>query len=144
MKGSRSARPRSVSVKLTAMIDMAFLLITFFVMSIRFGQAGEEEITLPDADQASEVTQHQVELVTVNVTHHGNYIVNAVQQSSRGLLRHLKERKRAAHREIEVVIRGDRGTAFESVQRAMRLAAEAGIAHVSLAALQSADEVAEK
>ena len=140
MRGARSARPRSISVKLTAMIDMAFLLITFFVMSIRFGQAGEEEITLPDADQASEVTQQQVELVTVNVTQQGEYIVNAVQQTSRGLLRHLRERRRNSNRNIEVVIRGDRGTAFDSVQRAMRLAAEAGIAQVSLAALQNTEE----
>ena len=56
MKAGHSHRSRSISFKITAMVDMAFLLITFFIMSIRLGQQGEELVKLPNADQARAVT----------------------------------------------------------------------------------------
>jgi biopolymer transport protein ExbD len=140
MRAPRSNRPRSISFKITAMIDMAFLLITFFVMSIRFGQAGEEQIKLPDADQAKEVTDQRIELVTVNVTRDGLYLVNGVRKSGGELSNYLQSRKEESTKSIELVIRGDRNTQFSAIQRAMRLSAEAGIHDVNLAALQTSDE----
>jgi len=117
------------------MIDMAFLLITFFIMSIRFGQQGEELVTLPHADQASEVTDDRVDLVTINVTRDGLYVVNGIEHSASAIRRYLDSRK-AKGRRIEVVIRGDHRSEFNSIQRIMRMSAEAGIADISLAALQ--------
>ena len=140
IRAPRSNRPRSISFKITAMIDMAFLLITFFVMSIRFGQAGEEQIKLPDADQAKEVTDQRIELVTVNVTRDGLYLVNGVRKSGGELSNYLQSRKEESTKSIELVIRGDRNTQFSAIQRAMRLSAEAGIHDVNLAALQTSDD----
>ena len=127
MRHSRSFRPRSVSFKVTAMIDMAFLLITFFVMSIRFGHQGEELVKLPNADQAQEVTDERVELITVNVTRDGIYFVSGIEQSGSSLFRYLKDRRESSDDGIEVVVRGDRSSEFTDVQRVMRLSAEAGI-----------------
>ena len=121
------------------MIDMAFLLITFFIMSIRFGHQGEELVELPNADQAREVTDERIELITVNVTRDGYYVVSGIQRSGGKLFSYLKDRKEAAKEKIEVVIRGDREAEFNTIQRVMRLSAEAGIRAVSLAALQSGD-----
>ncbi len=125
---------------MTALIDMAFLLITFFVMSIRFGQAGEEEIELPKADQAKEVSDQRVELVIVNITRDGTYMLNTVRRSSSDLRRYLKERSDNSSRTLEVVLRGDRETPFEAIQRAMRISVEAGITEVGLAALQMGED----
>jgi biopolymer transport protein ExbD len=119
---------------------MAFLLITFFIMSIRFGQAGEEQVKLPNADQAKDVTDERVELVTINITKDGLYVVSGVHKSGGELFKYLQARKTESRKELEIVIRGDRKSEFGSVQRAMRLSAEAGITNVSLAALQTADE----
>jgi biopolymer transport protein ExbD len=121
------------------MIDMAFLLITFFVMSIRFGHQGEELVKLPNADQAQEVTDERVELITVNVTRDGIYFVSGIEQSGSSLFRYLKDRRESSDDGIEVVVRGDRSSEFTDVQRVMRLSAEAGIKDVSLAALQAGD-----
>ena len=128
------------------MIDMAFLLITFFIMSIRFGQAGEETIELPNADQAREVTDERVELVTVNVSGEGVYLVSGVQRSRAELDRYIEARKAEAseHRKLEIVVRGDRSSRFENVQAVMRMAADAGVTDVSLAALQAADNVEQR
>lgn len=117
------------------MIDMAFLLITFFIMSIRFGHQGEELVKLPDADQAREVTDERVELVTVNVTRSGRYVIGGTDHGAGEILAYLQARKEEDGK-LEVVIRGDRGSEFNAIQRVMRMSAEAGIADVSLAALQ--------
>jgi len=122
------------------MIDMAFLLITFFIMSIRFGQAGEEKVKLPNADQAKAVTDERTELVTVNVTKDGIYLVGSIQQSGGELSQYLRQRKTESKRKIELVVRGDRKSEFSAIQRVMRLSVEAGVTDVSLAALQRDDE----
>ena len=139
MRSPRSARSGSLNFKLTALIDMAFLLITFFIMSIRFGQQGEELVKLPRADQAKEVTDERTELVTVNVTRDGLYVIAGGEKTGGQLLRYLEARREEGHK-LEVVIRGDKGSEFNAVQRVMRLSAEAGIPDVSLAALQLGDE----
>jgi biopolymer transport protein ExbD len=138
MRSARSVRGHFVSFKMTSMIDMTFLLITFFIMSIRFGQEGDDKIKLPNADQATEVTEQRVELISVNVTDDALYIINGVEQSASQFLRYVQARKEEASK-IEIVIRGDKGTEFNAVQRLMRLSAEAGISDVSLAALQMTD-----
>ncbi len=135
MRSARSIRGRSISFKITAMIDMTFLLITFFIMSIRFGQEGDEKITLPSADQATEMTEQRVELITVNVTKEGLYLINGVEQSATDYLRYVRARKEEGDT-LEIVVRGDKSSEFSAVQRVMRLTAEAGISDVSLAALQ--------
>lgn len=138
MKIARCERQRSIAFKVTAMIDMTFLLITFFIMSIRFGQQGEEKIKLPSADQAKEVTDQGIELVTVNVSKDGTLLINGIARTSSELLRYLEARKEEAEK-VELVVRGDRGSEFSAVQRVMRLSAEAGVTDVSLAALQLAE-----
>lgn len=136
MRSSHSGRPRHISFKMTALIDMAFLLITFFVMSIRFGQAGEEEIKLPDADQAQETSDERKELVTVNINQNGDFIIKGIHHEASDLLHLLKTRKTETTKELELTIRADREAAFEKVQRAMRVAAEAGVPNLSFSALQ--------
>ena len=138
MRAGRSNRSRTISFKITAMVDMAFLLITFFIMSIRFGQQGEELVKLPNADQAREVTDERVELVTVNVTRDGLYVINTAERSTSEVARYLKSRFDEG-KKIEVIVRGDHRAQFHAVQRIMRLSAEAGISDVSLAALQVAE-----
>ena len=120
------------------MIDMTFLLITFFIMSIRFGQQGEEKVKLPNADQATSITDQRVQLISVNVTKDGRYLINGVEQSSSDFLRYVRARKDEG-KKLEIVVRGDRASEFNAVQRIMRLSAEAGVRDVSLAALQTAD-----
>jgi len=138
MRSARSIRPRSITFKITAMIDMTFLLITFFIMSIRFGQEGEDKVILPNADQATAVTEQGVELVTVNVTKDGLYLINGIEQSSSQYIRYIRARKDEGGK-LEIVVRGDKSTEFNAVQRIMRLTAEAGVSDVSLAALQMGD-----
>jgi biopolymer transport protein ExbD len=138
VKSARSIRARSISFKITAMIDMTFLLITFFIMSIRFGQQGEEKVKLPNADQATAITDQRVQLISVNVTKGGRYLINGVEQSSSDFLRYVRARKDEG-KKLEIVVRGDRSSEFNAIQRIMRLSAEAGVRDVSLAALQTTD-----
>ena len=99
---------------------------------------GEEKVKLPNADQATDVVDQRVELVTVNVTKDGLYLINGVEQTSSQYLRYLHARKDEGGK-LEIVVRGDKSSEFSTIQRIMRLSAEAGVADVSLAALQMAD-----
>jgi len=125
---------------MTPLIDMTFLLITFFIMSIHMGQAGEKEINLPNADQAKETTGNETELITVNVTPAGDFVVNGTHHEPGDLYRLLDERKRNSKQKVEMVVRGDREASFEKIQRVMRIAAQASVKDISLAALQTADD----
>ena len=139
MRIPRATRSSGAAFGMTAMIDMAFLLITFFVMSLRLGQQGQELVTLPRADQAKATRDDRVELLTINVTSDARYIVGGVERSTAEIVRWLGLRKNSGKR-LEVVVRGDHRTRFQAVQTLMRLAAESGIRDVSLAALQLPDE----
>ena len=50
MRVTKALRKRT-GLGMTPMIDMAFLLITFFVMTLRLTASQEEKVTLPRADQ---------------------------------------------------------------------------------------------
>ena len=81
-------------------------------------------------DTAPNVQGALVRLFAVNGASRANVCLPELRQ-------HLDKRKAEARRKLEVGIRGDRATTFEPVQRAMRIAAESGIAKVGLAALQN-------
>ncbi|RMD82972.1 MAG: biopolymer transporter ExbD [Candidatus Dadabacteria bacterium] len=128
-----------MSFGMTALIDMAFLLITFFIMSLRLGQEGEQLVELPRADQAVAERDARVELLVVNVTANGGYLVAGSQRSLSEIQRLLDARVSPGKR-FELIVRGDRRAPFTSVRKILRLAAERGVRSVSLAALQLPEE----
>jgi len=139
MLASRSIRPRSIRTNLTPLIDMSFLLITFFVMTLRLGLSQEEKIELPKADQAQTTHEAQVEVVTIDVDRAGRVLwggkvwqLDALETALRALGNQDEKKK--------VVVRADARSPFERVQRVMRTAARAGVTKLSLAALKLGDE----
>ncbi len=139
MLASRSLRPRSIRTNLTPLIDMSFLLITFFVMTLRLGLSQEEKIELPKADQAQTTHESQVEVLTIDVDRAGRVLwggkvwqLDALETALRALGNQDDKKK--------VVVRADARSPFAKVQRVMRTAARAGVTKLSLAALKLGDE----
>ncbi len=63
-----------ISVNLTPLIDVVFLLLIFFMVSTTFDDKTQLSITLPEADGAP---QAQVDdQVEVTITSTGDYLVN--------------------------------------------------------------------
>lgn len=134
-----TAQRRRAGLSMTPLIDMAFLLITFFVMTLRLTATPQEKVTLPRADQAQTTHEAQLRILTVVVDQGGRILTGGREQTladlDAAMRRHL-----AAAAEIKVVVRADARSPFAQVRRVMRMAAENGIEKLSITALKLAEE----
>jgi biopolymer transport protein ExbD len=121
------------------MIDMSFLLITFFVMTIRLGLAQDQEIDLPRADQAEATHESRVEVVTVRIDQAGRVAWPGGGAGTGGLSTYLEDR-RTGGADVKVVLRADARAPFTKVQRVMRSVATAGVSKLSLSALRLGED----
>lgn len=118
--------PEGVSIDMTPVIDMVFMLLTFFLVATTFYQQEREmKIVLPAASSAVPVSAMLKELV-VNVDERGGIILSGrtVDESA------LREAVAAAVRvnpEQKVTVRGDRRAAYEHVVRVLDICKGAGI-----------------
>jgi len=134
-----TAPRRRAGLAMTPMIDMAFLLITFFVMTLRLTASQEEKVKLPRADQAQTTHESQLSIVTIVVDAAGRILSGGHERSLTDLEMTLREQVEAG-KEVKVVIRADAASPFARVRRVMRLAAESGIERLSISALKLAEE----
>jgi len=113
-------------IELTPMIDMVFLLLTFFLVATTFHQTEREmQIALPAAAAAEPISAVLREIV-VNVDRDGAIIVGGARQEI-DQLRAMIARAVAANPEQKVTVRGDRGTAYSNVVRVLDVCKSAGI-----------------
>lgn len=139
MRLPHSPRGRS-AMSLTPMIDMSFLLITFFVMTLRLSMsAAEQQVELPRADQAQTQHEAEVEIVTLVIDRGGRILWSDREVGLAELEPALRERA-AAGRTLKVALRADARSPFQHVRAVMRVAAEAGIETMSIAAQKTPEE----
>ena len=65
----------SPSIDMTPMVDIAFLLLIFFMLSTRFIDEGRLQLRLPEAGVVPEATEAD-DRVVIEVTAQGGYRVN--------------------------------------------------------------------
>lgn len=121
------------------MIDMGFLLITFFVMTIRLGLAQDSDLELPHADQAQAMHERKVDIVTVSIDENGTLRWGGRGESSAALRENLESRL-AGGADVKVVLRADARAPFSRVQDTMRTVAIAGVTKLSVSALRLGDD----
>ena len=115
-----------VHLDMTPIIDIVFLLLTFFLVATTFQRAEREmSIALPFAATAGPVSTALRELV-VNVTADGRMLV-AGREASAEDLRAMVARAVAANPGQKVTVRGDRDAAYSSIVRALDICKGAGI-----------------
>ena len=139
MKFSRSFQ-EEVTINLTPLIDIVFLLLIFFMVSTTFSKESQLRIRLPDASPDSEVEQRPSRLV-VAITKSGDYSIRGPNES---IGHHLLSRERSVLAqamakgaqgtdELVVVIRADRNTPHEAVVRVMDVARKLGLVRITFA-----------
>ncbi|MGB2986696.1 MAG: biopolymer transporter ExbD [Phycisphaerae bacterium] len=116
----------SVSIELTPMIDMVFLLLIFFLVATTFHQTEREmQIALPVASAAAPISAMLQELI-VNVDVDGKIIVGG-----RGIepeaLRAMVGEAVKVNPEQKVTVRGDRRTAYANIVTVLDICKDAGI-----------------
>ena len=115
-----------VSIELTPIIDMVFLLLVFFLVATTFHQTEREmQVALPHAAFAGPISTSLREII-VNVDVDGNIIVSGRTISPRDL-QVLIEEAVAGNPRQKVTVRGDRRTAYANVVRVLDICKGSGV-----------------
>ena len=130
-----------VSVELTPLIDVVFLLLIFFMVSTTFVRETELKINLPEAD--GEVQEVEDTAIEITVDRAGDYAVNnrlLVNSDKRTLVRALQEVISPQQIPPRVVITADALAAHQAVVRAMDAAGSVGLTRLSITTQQPQEE----
>jgi biopolymer transport protein ExbD len=123
-------------INTTPMIDVAFNLLIFFMLSATFMQEEQElEMQLPRVSSAAALTEAPREMI-VNVLEDGSVVVDGKAAETETLLAKL----RAAVREYPdqaVAVRGHRRSDFEHVVKVYSLVKQAGVKKVVMRVMET-------
>lgn len=132
MKFKRQSR-EIISVNLTPLIDIVFLLLIFFMVSTTFTKETQLRLQLPEAESA-ETSETQVDVIDIVVSANGDYVINGQSLISKqtNTLREALARIAGDRLDVPVVITGDANAAYQDVIRAMDAAGQIGLTQISL------------
>ena len=115
-----------VSVEMTPMIDMVFLLLIFFLVATTFHQTEREmQIALPFAASAAPISSMLQELI-VNIDKDGTIILGGKAIEPAQLQERVTQAV-AANPEQKVTVRGDRSVAYAHIVTVLDICKESGI-----------------
>jgi biopolymer transport protein ExbD len=132
----RQQRYSEVSVNVTPLIDVVFLLLIFFMVSTTFTKESHLTLELPEADGEQQL--EQIESVEIVISAKGQYVVNGqtlVNNRLDTLKKALKEVS-VGDTSLPMIITADAKTEHQLVIRAMDAAGQMGFAHLSLTTQQ--------
>lgn len=124
-------------INLIALIDVALLLVIFFMLTSSFLQEGRLKIELPQASLAPTGKQKTDPLV-VTVTQSGSYRVNDREliNSSPDTLRAAIMEVAGADRNKAVTVRADARSTHQSVVSAMDVLGKLGFVKINIATVE--------
>lgn len=134
-------RREEPDVNLTALIDVVFLLLIFFMVSTTFIRETQLKIDLPEA--SGELQEIEDDVIEITVDRRGDYAVNEqllVNNEMATLLRALREHMAERDPSARVIITADARAAHEDVVRAMDAAGRVGLSRISITTRQPEDE----
>lgn len=133
MRFDTSSTEDDVDINLTALIDVVFTLIIFFVVTTSFNNRSALKITLPSS-QASQAEQQNKPLVIL-VDKSGNYFVGntALVRSDLNSLKEAIGQQAGNDKKRTIVIQADAKTSHQSVITAMDAIGQLGFSHISIA-----------
>jgi biopolymer transport protein ExbD len=127
----RQLRRPEVSINLTPLIDVVFLLLIFFMVSTSFSELTQLVVDLPEAE-GSPATTDEALILTVDVA--GNMTLNgeSVPNDTRGLSLALRQHL-SGNTDIPVTLSADAMTPHQYVVTAMDVAAQLNITRLTIA-----------
>jgi biopolymer transport protein ExbD len=131
MKFRRRNR-QDVSIELTPLIDVVFLLLIFFMVSTTFIRETELQVDLPEA--AGQPQERERDIIEVVISAQGQYSVNDVTLANAQpdtLLRALRD---ASDGDLSrrLFITADGNASHQSVVRVMDMAGQLGLTRLSI------------
>ena len=124
---------QEVSVNLTPLIDVVFLLLIFFMVSTTFTQETRLEVDLPQA--SAEKLIHKKQDINIEISQTGVYAVGGqvLPGTSLEVVKAAIERAASGDTSRSLVISADARTPHESVVVAMEAAGALGFDKLSIA-----------
>ncbi len=123
---SGEAQERDVTLEMTPLIDMVFLLLIFFLVATTFHQTEREmQIALPHAAFSGPISTALREII-INVDADGAIIVSG-RTIEPDDLRALVEDAITANPDQKVTVRGDRTTAYANIVRVLDICKSGGV-----------------
>ncbi len=128
----RNKKPE-VTVNLTPLIDVVFLLLIFFMVSTSFTRETQIKLDLPKADV--EVLESDPEMIEISIDKEGRIFINgkALANNEIDTIKKVMQPLLAKNNQIPVVISADANTAYQSVVIAMDATAQMGITNLKMA-----------
>ena len=125
-------KSEEISVNLTPLIDVVFLLLIFFMVSTTFNKETHIDLTLPKADSATE-TQDQ-KSIDIVIDADGQYQVNgkSLANTQAMTLKRAIEEVAGQDKNLPLFITADAETTHQSVVTAMDVAGQLGFDHMSI------------
>lgn len=142
-KKRKKSRRLGIRIDMTPLVDVAFLLLTFFMFTTSMSRPQTMEINLPpDKDVKVEIAESN--LLTLRVSEKGEYFWNVGIESLKKLERadlpkFLRE-KAQANPKLTVLVKVDRQGKFEMMVNTVDQLTEAQIQRFSIAPLLDADK----
>ena len=132
MKFISTTPVEEVSINLTPLIDVVFLLLIFFMVSTTFDTTSQLKITLPEASDRP-VAQAPAKLNIV-IDSEGRYYLNSRELSSKKSAALMAAVERALNgSDIPIVIQSDAASPVQSLVTAMDVLGKLGLSQVSIA-----------
>ena len=127
----RQLRRPEVSINLTPLIDVVFLLLIFFMVSTSFSELTQLVVDLPEAE-GSPATSAEALILTVDVAGNMTLSGESVPNDTRGLSLALRQRLNG-NTDIPVTLSADAMTPHQYVVTAMDVAAQLNITRLTIA-----------
>lgn len=129
-----------VSVGLTPLIDVVFILLLFFMVTTTFNRHAELRIDLPEASAESNPSDEKKIEITIDAE--GKYYVNGkeVLNTQKKTLSTAIFKELDQEDDVPVTIRADAKTPHQSVITAMDALGNLGLTRLSIATTQSQDD----
>lgn len=137
-----------IRIDMTPLVDIAFLLLTFFMMTTQFKPLEEVEIILPSSH--SEFKLPESDVMTINISDDGRIFLGLDSQILRGRLfgqenklrpsvevpkedlANLLIQARTANPKLRTVIKGDRGAEYGIAEDVMNILQKTKITRFNL------------
>lgn len=123
------------AVPVSSMIDIVFLLIIFFVVTIDIDrEVADQEITLPSVAHGIPLKVKKSENLTINLRKNGNITIDGTiisLEQLQILMKSVAEKWGSRH---SIVIRGDNDVTFHETNKIICLLAEYAFGNVSFQA----------
>lgn len=131
---------QEVSVNLTPLIDVVFLLLIFFMVSTTFTRESRLQLRLPEASGEAPVTAEQI--LEIQIDQDGQYAVGGRVLSDTSLASLRKVLLSIAEGDLErpLLVSADARAPHQAVVRVLDAAGQIGFAKLSLATVETVDQ----